>query len=152
MYITYKAADYLLSNNYRPGFVNDFIQTDIGDAAFRGSLLYAHKVEDFKYLSSFVSKREVLNAKYLVFHNIRTPRNPILLKVERDKLTLREFAILYKQCDLHISEFITVVEASAGNLQLDEKEQVANFNKEVEILENIESLIGNNDGDEEQEK
>lgn len=132
MRVTYKAICNLLNNSYAIRSLNEYIHQDTTDDMLNSSILFARDKEQYRYLTVMVEKRADLDSKFTLFISPNSG-HPIVLIKDRD-LTIVELAILYTSCMIHISEFITLVEATAGNLGLNEQECVENFEGWVEAL------------------
>ena len=125
MRITHKAVYNLLHNSYARRSLNEFIHQDVTEDILNASILFAEDKEQYIYLAVMVNNRVNLDKEYSLFISPSLD-HPIVLKKDAD-LTLVEFAILYKNCNIHISEFKTIVESTAEGLNLDAEKYVKTF-------------------------
>lgn len=131
MKIPHKAAYHLLDRFYARRSFNGFIQSDISLDIFNAALIFAQQKEDYKFLASAVTQREEFDRDYCFFTGPGL-ENPIILKKDQD-LTVIEFAILYKNCGIHISAFVETVNSIAENERLD-AEKIVNYFKSVTLI------------------
>lgn len=139
MKISHKAAYHLLDRFYARRSLNELIKQDVSEDILNASILFAKDREDYMYLSVMERDRAEYDKEYAIFVGPGLD-HPIILKNQED-LTLLEFAILYKNCDIHISEFLTVVEAIANNLMLNEKEEIEYFKKMAALFKEVKAEV-----------
>ena len=123
--ISYKAAYYLLENNFRRRSIEEILKRDIPTNVFDSSLLFAMSQQDYLYLETMVNKRGVNDKDFVLFVDHTNENRPIVLKQNND-LTLLEFAILSVMCEnkIHPNYFVNVVEAQADGKKADGKNDI----------------------------
>lgn len=118
MRIPYKAVYHLLDRFYaRRSDLGEYLDKEIASEIFKGSILFAHKNEDYQYLNVMIEDKETYTKECIFFTNMKIQEHPIVLIKDND-LTFMEFALLYTHCDIHIEEFKSVVKS-----QFEDKEE-----------------------------